>query len=60
MNLYDRLAELGLELPPVPHPAGAYVPAKVHGDLVFTAGQLPLVADGAAGPHVHGVPTGHR
>jgi len=38
-----RLAELGLELPPVATPAGAYVPAVVSGNLVFTAGQIPLV-----------------
>ncbi|HWL02584.1 MAG TPA: RidA family protein [Microbacteriaceae bacterium] len=42
----DRLAELGLELPAVAAPAGAYVPAVVTGNLVFTAGQLPF-ADGA-------------
>jgi enamine deaminase RidA (YjgF/YER057c/UK114 family) len=41
-----RLTELGLVLPPVPSPAGAYVPAVRCGSLVFTAGQLPLV-DGA-------------
>jgi enamine deaminase RidA (YjgF/YER057c/UK114 family) len=41
-----RLTELGLVLPPVPSPAGAYVPAVRSGSLVFTAGQLPLV-DGA-------------
>jgi enamine deaminase RidA (YjgF/YER057c/UK114 family) len=41
-----RLAELGLALPPVATPAGAYVPAVVTGNLVFTAGQLPFV-DGA-------------
>ena len=44
MSVAERLADLGLELPPVATPAGAYVPAKVHGDLVFTAGQLPLVS----------------
>ena len=44
MTLTRRLAELGIELPPVPAPAGAYIPAKAHGDLVFTAGQLPLVS----------------
>ncbi|KAA9159401.1 RidA family protein [Microbacterium lushaniae] len=44
MSVAERLAALGLELPPVATPAGAYVPAKVHGDLVFTAGQLPLVS----------------
>lgn len=39
----DRLAELGLELPPVAKPVAAYVPAVVTGNLVFTAGQLPIV-----------------
>lgn len=42
----ERLAELGLKLPEVPKPAGAYVPALRNGDLVYTSGQLPLV-DGA-------------
>ena len=37
-----RLRELGLELPAVPTPAGAYVPATRAGRLVFTAGQLPF------------------
>src|SRR5687767_4396636 len=37
-----RLRDLGLELPPVPSPAGSYVPATQAGPLVFTAGQLPL------------------
>jgi enamine deaminase RidA (YjgF/YER057c/UK114 family) len=41
-----RLAALGLELPPVPTPAAAYVPAVRHGDLVIVSGQLPT-ADGA-------------
>jgi enamine deaminase RidA (YjgF/YER057c/UK114 family) len=39
----ERLIELGLVLPPVTTPAGAYVPAVRTGSLVFTAGQLPLV-----------------
>lgn len=43
-GLSERLAELGLELPAVVPPVAAYVPAKVHGDLVYTAGQLPFVA----------------
>ena len=37
-----RLRELGLELPAVPQPAGAYVPATRAGGLIFTAGQLPF------------------
>lgn len=39
----ERLAALGLELPPVAMPVAAYVPAVRTGDLVFTAGQLPLI-----------------
>ncbi|MDP8901436.1 MAG: RidA family protein [Actinomycetota bacterium] len=38
----SRLRELGLELPPVPNPAGSYVPAAQAGNLIFTAGQLPF------------------
>jgi enamine deaminase RidA (YjgF/YER057c/UK114 family) len=37
-----RLQELGIELPEVPAPAGAYVPATRAGSLVLTAGQLPF------------------
>ncbi|HEY6673447.1 MAG TPA: RidA family protein [Rubrobacteraceae bacterium] len=37
-----RLRELGLELPAVPEPAGAYVSATRTANLIFTAGQLPL------------------
>jgi enamine deaminase RidA (YjgF/YER057c/UK114 family) len=39
----DRLTELGIELPAVPAPAGAYVPAVRTGNLVYTAGQVPFV-----------------
>ncbi len=40
----DRLAVLGLEVPSLATPAGAYIPAVVSGNLVFTSGQLPFVA----------------
>ncbi len=43
MSASSRLAELGLVLPPVATPAGAYLPAVRSGSLVFTSGQLPLV-----------------
>lgn len=43
MSIEQRISELGLSLPPVATPAGAYVPAIVSGNLVFTAGQIPLV-----------------
>lgn len=39
----ERLAELGLELPPVAAPAGVYVPAAASGGCVYTSGQVPLV-----------------
>jgi enamine deaminase RidA (YjgF/YER057c/UK114 family) len=41
-----KLAELGLTLPVAALPIAAYVPAVRTGNIVFTAGQLPLV-DGA-------------
>lgn len=44
MTARERVAALGLELPPVVPALGAYVPAVRAGDLVFTSGQLPLVA----------------
>jgi enamine deaminase RidA (YjgF/YER057c/UK114 family) len=39
----DRLAELGIELPPVAAPVAAYLPAVRTGSLVYTSGQLPTV-----------------
>ncbi|SDB80758.1 Enamine deaminase RidA, house cleaning of reactive enamine intermediates, YjgF/YER057c/UK114 family [Raineyella antarctica] len=44
MSVTTRLAELGLELPAVATPVGAYVPALRQGAQVTTSGQLPLVA----------------
>jgi enamine deaminase RidA (YjgF/YER057c/UK114 family) len=38
----ERLAELGLTIPPVAAPVAAYVPAVRTGSYVYTAGQLPL------------------
>ncbi|HRD11539.1 MAG TPA: RidA family protein [Mycobacterium sp.] len=43
MSASDRLAELGIALPAVTKPLAAYVPAVRTGNLVYTAGQLPLV-----------------
>ena len=42
-----RLAELGIELPPVPQPAGSYVHAVRTGNLLFLAGKGPHNADGS-------------
>lgn len=42
-SVAERLSHQGLAIPPVPAPAGLYVPAARARGLVFTAGQLPLV-----------------
>jgi enamine deaminase RidA (YjgF/YER057c/UK114 family) len=42
MDPEARLRELGLELPSIPDPVAAYVPATRAGGLIFTAGQLPF------------------
>lgn len=42
MKLPEKLASLGVALPAVAGPFGAYVPAKRVGNLVFVAGQLPM------------------
>jgi enamine deaminase RidA (YjgF/YER057c/UK114 family) len=43
MNVYERLEELGLEMPAAPQPAGAYVPAKLSRGFVYASGQTPTV-----------------
>ena len=57
MGVEARLKELAIELPAVATPAGAYVPAVISGNLVFTAGQIPLVdgklmAEGKVGSEI--------
>lgn len=42
MSWSAKLTELGIELPPVVAPLAAYVPAVRTGNLVYTAGQLPI------------------
>ena len=37
----QRLAALGLTLPPVPKPLGTYVPYRVEGGFLYTSGQGP-------------------
>ena len=39
----ERLAALGLTLPPVTTPVAAYIPAVRTGNYVYTSGQLPTV-----------------
>lgn len=47
-NWSARLAELGVKLPPVVKPVAAYVPAVRTGNLVYTAGQVPMQAGSLA------------
>jgi enamine deaminase RidA (YjgF/YER057c/UK114 family) len=42
----ERLAELGIVLPPAPEPVASYIPVKVVGDLGWVAAQIPM-QDGA-------------
>lgn len=43
MSAAERLAALGLTLPPVTTPVAAYVPAVRTGGYVYVSGQLPVV-----------------
>lgn len=40
MNVYDKLKELNITLPPVATPAAAYVPFVKTGNLVFLSGHI--------------------
>lgn len=42
-RIETQISEIGLTLPEVAAPAGAYVPALEVGELVYTSGQLPIV-----------------
>jgi len=43
MGVLDRLAEIGLNVPVLPKPAGAYVPATMTGNLCYSSGQTGTV-----------------
>jgi enamine deaminase RidA (YjgF/YER057c/UK114 family) len=43
VSVKEKLAALGLTLPTPAAPVAAYVPAVKTGNLVFTAGQLPVI-----------------
>jgi len=38
----EKLKELGIEIPEAPKPLASYIPAAISGNLVYTAGQVPL------------------
>lgn len=47
MSAEARLAELGLQLPPAPKPAGVYKPLVIAGNMCYVSGHGPLKADGS-------------
>lgn len=47
MSPEEKLAQLGLTLPPTPTPAGNYVPFRRDGNIAYLAGQGPRRADGS-------------
>jgi enamine deaminase RidA (YjgF/YER057c/UK114 family) len=47
MSAEQRLAALGLTLPPPPAPIGNYVPFRLAGNLLFLSGVGPRRADGS-------------
>jgi enamine deaminase RidA (YjgF/YER057c/UK114 family) len=46
MSVQDKLAQLGITLPPVSTPAAAYVPFVRTGNLVFISGHIAKKPDG--------------
>ena len=52
MSALARMAELGIALPEVAPPAGAYVPAVRTGSLVYTSGQVARELSGKVGAEV--------
>lgn len=56
-RIHQKLDELGIVIPQVAAPAGSYLPAITHGNVVYTSGQLPfrdgeLAATGKVGAEV--------
>ena len=46
MSPEERLAALGLTLPPVPVPVASYVPYRISRGLLFVSGHVPRNSDG--------------
>jgi enamine deaminase RidA (YjgF/YER057c/UK114 family) len=42
VTIEERLAGLGIELPPTPAPVASYVPVAMAGSLAFVSGQIPM------------------
>jgi enamine deaminase RidA (YjgF/YER057c/UK114 family) len=51
IHIADRLAQLGMPLPPPPSPRGAYVSVVIHHDIAYVSGQVSRVGEQViAGP----------
>jgi enamine deaminase RidA (YjgF/YER057c/UK114 family) len=46
LSINERLAELGLTLPPVPTPVGRFQLGRIDGDLLYLSGQGPVLESG--------------
>ena len=42
MDIYEKLKELGIELPALPSPMGIYKPVKQSGNMLYVSGQGPM------------------
>lgn len=42
-KIENRLLEMGIQLPEVPKPVANYIPAKRTGNLIYIAGQIPIL-----------------
>jgi enamine deaminase RidA (YjgF/YER057c/UK114 family) len=47
MSADAKIAELNLELPPAPKPAGVYKPVVICGNMAYVSGHGPLNSDGS-------------
>lgn len=45
-RLAEKLAELGLAMPPAPEPKGVYRPVVVHGEMLYASAHLPVLPSG--------------
>ncbi len=43
MKYEEKIKELGFELPTAPKPLASYIPVSRTGNLIFTAGQIPIL-----------------
>lgn len=57
IHIADRLAQLGMTLPPAPLPQGAYTGVVIHNDIAYVSGQVSRVGEQViAGPVDHTTP----